>query len=183
MRPRRAGLLIGSAVAVGVVVLVGSPLGALAGWFGGFVDSVVMRLIDVVLSIPGFLLAITLVVLLGFGIFQAAIAVGLTSSATFARLIRSEVLRARASTYVEVSITSGASTYDILRRHVVPNSLAPTLSLITVQLWHRDHLDRLAEPSSGWAPRRRTPSGGGWSPRGAPAIATRAAGRPCGPAS
>lgn len=125
--------LTGSAVAVGVAVLVGSLLGALAGWFGGVVDSVVMRLIDVVLSIPGFLLAITLVVLLGFGIFQAAIAVGLTSSATFARLIRSEVLRARASTYVEAAITSGASTYDILRRHVVPNSLAPTLSLITVQ--------------------------------------------------
>lgn len=125
--------LIGSAVAVGVAVLVGSLLGALAGWFGGVVDSVVMRVIDVVLSIPGFLLAITLVVLLGFGIFQAAIAVGLTSSATFARLIRSEVLRARASTYVEAAITSGASTYDILRRHVVPNSLAPTLSLITVQ--------------------------------------------------
>ncbi|MDQ1105257.1 peptide/nickel transport system permease protein [Nocardioides zeae] len=125
--------LSGSAIAVAVGVLVGSLAGAVAGWFGGFVDTVVMRVIDVVLSIPGFLLAITLVVLLGFGIVQAAIAVGLTSSATFARLIRSEVLKARASTYVEAAITSGASSLAILRRHVVPNSIAPTLSLITVQ--------------------------------------------------
>jgi len=125
--------LTGSAVAVAVAVVVGSLLGSLAGWFGGGFDTLVMRLIDVVLSIPGFLLAITLVVLLGFGVMQAAVAVGLTSSATFARLIRSEVLKARASTYVEAAVTSGATTFDILRRHVVPNSLAPTVALITVQ--------------------------------------------------
>ncbi|UGT61144.1 ABC transporter permease [Nocardia asteroides] len=125
--------LLGSAVAVGVGVLVGSLLGALAGWFSGFTDSALMRVIDVVLAIPGFLLAITIVVLLGFGVLQAGIAVGLTTSATFARLIRSEVLKARTSSYVEAAITSGASTLDILRRHVIPNSIAPTVSLITVQ--------------------------------------------------
>ncbi|TCJ95595.1 ABC transporter permease [Nocardia alba] len=125
--------LLGSAIAVGVGVFVGSLLGAVAGWFAGFPDSAVMRLIDVVLSIPGFLLAITIVVLLGFGVWQAGIAVGLTSSATFARLIRSEVVKARTSTYVEAAITSGASTGTILRRHVIPNSIAPTVSLITVQ--------------------------------------------------
>ncbi|MFD6399073.1 ABC transporter permease [Nocardia sp. NPDC060249] len=125
--------LLGSAIAVGVGVVVGSLLGAVAGWFAGFPDSAVMRLIDVVLSIPGFLLAITIVVLLGFGVWQAGIAVGLTSSATFARLIRSEVVKARTSTYVEAATTSGASTGAILRRHVIPNSIAPTVSLVTVQ--------------------------------------------------
>jgi peptide/nickel transport system permease protein len=125
--------LSGSAIAVAVGVVVGSLVGSVAGWFGGLADTVVMRLIDVVLSIPGFLFAITIVVLLGFGVVQAAIAVGLTSSATFARLIRAEVLRARASSYVEAAITSGASTPAILIRHVVPNSIAPTLALITVQ--------------------------------------------------
>ncbi|MFD9548091.1 ABC transporter permease [Nocardia salmonicida] len=125
--------LLGSAIAVGVGVLVGSLLGAVAGWFAGFPDSAVMRLIDVVLSIPGFLLAITIVVLLGFGVWQAGIAVGLTSSATFARLIRSEVVKARTSTYVEAATTSGASTGAILLRHVIPNSIAPTVSLVTVQ--------------------------------------------------
>ncbi|MFD5177942.1 ABC transporter permease [Nocardia sp. NPDC058379] len=125
--------LLGSAIAVLVGVLVGSLLGAVAGWFAGFPDSLVMRLIDVVLSIPGFLLAITIVVLLGFGVWQAGIAVGLTSAATFARLIRSEVVKARSSTYVEAATTSGASTAAILWRHVIPNSIGPTIALVTVQ--------------------------------------------------
>jgi peptide/nickel transport system permease protein len=98
-----------------------------------------MRLIDVLLSIPGFLLAISIVVLYTArtghaGLVPAAIAVGLTTSATFARLIRSEVLRVRASNYVEAAITSGATTFTIVRRHVIPNSVATTLSLIAVQL-------------------------------------------------
>jgi peptide/nickel transport system permease protein len=131
--------LLGASMAVGVAVVVGSLLGAVAGWFGGFGDSLVMRLVDVVLSIPGFLLAITIVVLYtakvgSTGIIPAAIAVGLTSAATFARLIRAEVLRVRASTYVEAAITSGATSLTVLRRHVIPNSLAPTVSLIAVQL-------------------------------------------------
>lgn len=125
--------LTGSAVAVAVGAVLGSLLGAVAGWFGGFVDSAVGRTIDVLLSIPGFLFAITIVVLLGFGIVQAAIAVGFTLTASFARLIRSDVLTARTSNYVEAAATSGASTADILRRHVIPNSIGPTLSLITVQ--------------------------------------------------
>jgi peptide/nickel transport system permease protein len=125
--------LSGSALAVAVGVVAGSGFGALAGWFRGWADVVIMRVMDVVLSIPGFLLAVTIVVLLGFGILQAAIAVGVTSSASFARLIRSEVLRARTSLYVEAAVTSGARSWTILRRHVVPNSVAPTLSLITIR--------------------------------------------------
>lgn len=131
--------LLGASMAVAVAVAVGSALGAVAGWFGGGTDSVIMRLIDVVLSIPGFLLAITIVVLYSAtvgsaGLVPAAIAVGLTSAATFARLIRSEVLAVRTSNYVEAATTSGASTATILRRHVIPNSLAPTVSLIALQL-------------------------------------------------
>jgi len=125
--------LSGAAVAVAVGVVLGALLGALAGWFGGLLDSVIGRGVDVLLSIPGFLFAITIVVLLGFGIVQAAVAVGLTLTATFTRLVRAEVLKARTSTYVEAATTSGASTFDILRRHVLPNSLASTLALVTVQ--------------------------------------------------
>ncbi|MFE3280112.1 ABC transporter permease [Nocardia sp. NPDC059239] len=125
--------LSGSAIAVAVGVVVGSALGVLAGWFAGFPDSLVMRIIDVLLSIPGFLLAITIVVLLGFGVAQAGIAVGLTSAATFARLIRAQVLQVRTSNYVDAAVTSGASTGAILWRHVIPNSARPTVSLITVQ--------------------------------------------------
>ena len=130
--------LTGAGLAVLVAVVVGSVAGSLAAWFGGLADTLVMRFIDVVLSIPGFLLAIALVVLFtaetgGAGLVPSAIAVGLTSSATFARLIRAEVLKVRSSAYVEAAVTSGATTPAILFRHVVPNSLAPTLSLVTVQ--------------------------------------------------
>ncbi|GAB22368.1 putative ABC transporter permease protein [Gordonia polyisoprenivorans NBRC 16320 = JCM 10675] len=131
--------LLGASLAVAVAVLVGSVLGAVAGWFGGIADSAAMRLIDVVLSIPGFLLAITIVVVYSAqtgrtGLVPAALAVGLTSAATFARLIRAEVLKVRTSNYVEAAVTSGARSSTILFRHVLPNSLTPTISLITVQL-------------------------------------------------
>ena len=131
--------LVGASMAVAIAVVVGSLLGAAAGWFGGIVDALAMRLVDVVLSIPGFLLAITIVVLYtaqtgSTGLVPAAMAVGLTSAATFARLIRSEVLRVRESNYVDAAITSGATMLAILRRHVLPNSLAPTVALIAVQL-------------------------------------------------
>ncbi|UZF56554.1 ABC transporter permease [Gordonia polyisoprenivorans] len=131
--------LLGASLAVAVAVLVGSVLGAVAGWFGGIADSATMRLIDVVLSIPGFLLAITIVVVYSAqtgrtGLVPAALAVGLTSAATFARLIRAEVLKVRTSNYVEAAVTSGARSSTILIRHVLPNSLTPTISLITVQL-------------------------------------------------
>lgn len=131
--------LLGASLAVAVAVLVGSVLGAVAGWFGGITDSAAMRLIDVVLSIPGFLLAITIVVVYSAqtgrtGLVPAALAVGLTSAATFARLIRAEVLKVRTSNYVEAAVTSGARSSTILIRHVLPNSATPTISLITVQL-------------------------------------------------
>lgn len=131
--------LLGASTAVAIAAVLGSALGATAGWFGGRIDAALMRLIDVVLSIPGFLFAITIVVLYtaqtgSTGLLPAAIAVGLTSSATFARLIRSEVLRVRESNYVEAAITSGATPWAILVRHVIPNSLAPSVALIAVQL-------------------------------------------------
>lgn len=131
--------LAGAFLAVAVAVVVGSALGALAGWFGGVVDHVVMRAVDVVLSIPSFLLAISIVVLYSAktgtsGLVPAAIAVGLTASAKFARLIRSEVLKVRTSNYVEAAVTSGSSTSAILRRHVIPNALGPTISLAAVEV-------------------------------------------------
>ena len=131
--------LLGAALAVAVAVAAGSLVGLVAGWFGGFVDHLVMRVVDVVLSIPSFLLAITIVVIYSAktgtsGLVPAALAVGLTASAKFARLIRSEVLKVRTSTYVEAAVTSGSSTGTILRRHVLPNSLAPVVALAAVEL-------------------------------------------------
>ncbi|MFE4958217.1 ABC transporter permease [Streptomyces sp. NPDC056653] len=113
------------AVAVGLVV--GSLLGLLAGYLGGRVDDVLMRIADVLLAIPNLLLSLAVVTALGFGTVKVAIAVGITSVASFARVMRSEVLRVRGAVYVEAAHSSGARWFSVLFRHVLPNSAGPVL--------------------------------------------------------
>lgn len=120
----------GVAVAVGLVV--GTFVGLLAGYVGGWVDLVLMRIVDVLLSIPGLLLALAFVVALGFGTVNVAIAVGLTSVATNARVLRSEVLRVKNSLYVEAARAGGARPLRVLVRHVLPNSVTPLLTLLAL---------------------------------------------------
>ncbi|WNI20791.1 ABC transporter permease [Streptomyces sp. ITFR-16] len=113
------------AVAVGLVV--GSLLGLLAGYLGGWVDAFLMRVADVLLAIPNLLLSLAVVTALGFGTVKVAIAVGITSVASFARIMRSEVLRVRGAVYVEAARSSGARWYSVLLRHVLPSSAGPVL--------------------------------------------------------
>ena len=98
--------LSGAFVAVLVGLVVGTTLGLFAGATGGLVEEAVMRVVDVLLSIPGLLLMLSIIILLGFGTVNAAIAVGITSVAGFARLSRSEVVRVRRSEYVEAAFGS-----------------------------------------------------------------------------
>ena len=88
---------------------------------------------NVLLAIPGLLLALSVIVLLGFGVTNAAIAVGVTSIAVFARLARSQVVRVRRSDYVEAAFGSGGSFAAVLWRHVLPNSLGAVLALAALQ--------------------------------------------------
>lgn len=125
--------LSGALLAVTLGIAAGVALGVLAGSIGGFTDAVIMRVVDVLLSIPGLLLILTVVILLGSGTLNAAIAVGVSSVAAFARLTRSEVLRVRGASYVEAAYGSGGRTPAILVRHILPNSLAPVLALAAVQ--------------------------------------------------
>jgi len=120
----------GVAVAVGLVV--GTLVGLLAGYVGGWVDLVLMRIVDVLLSIPGLLLALAFVVALGFGTVNVAIAVGLTSVATNARVLRSEVLKVKNSLFVEAARAGGARPVRVLVRHVLPNSVNPLLTLLAL---------------------------------------------------
>ena len=92
-----------------------------------------MRVVDVLLAIPGLLLSLSVIILLGFGTVNAAIAVGLGSVAAFARLMRSEVARVRRSEYVEAAYGSGGTFLTVLRRHVLPNSLTPIVALAALQ--------------------------------------------------
>lgn len=126
--------LTAATVAVAVGLVAGTTIGVLAGAIGGFVEEALMRLVDVLLAIPGLLLSLSVVILLGFGTTNAAIAVGITSIATFARLSRSRVLEVRRSEYVEAALGSGGTLPAILWRHVLPNSAAPVIALAALQL-------------------------------------------------
>nr|WP_146795209.1 ABC transporter permease [Agrococcus baldri] len=125
--------LAGAAIAVLVGLVVGTAIGVLAGSTGGLVEEALMRVVDVLLAIPGLLLSLSVIVLLGFGVTNAAIAVGVTSIAVFARLARSQVVRVRRSDYVEAAFGSGGSFLAVLRRHVLPNSLGAVLALAALQ--------------------------------------------------
>ncbi|MBC9954026.1 ABC transporter permease [Leucobacter sp. cx-42] len=120
------------AVLVGLVF--GSLIGVTAGAVGGLVDEALMRVVDVLLAIPTLLLSLSIVILIGFGTNNAAIAVGVTSVAVFARLSRSQVMSVRASEFVEAAYGSGGTFGTVLWRHVLPNSLTPVIALAALQL-------------------------------------------------
>lgn len=124
----------GALVAVLVGLVVGTSLGVAAGAVGGFVEEALMRVVDVLLAIPSLLLSLSVVILLGFGTTNAAIAVGVTSIATFARLARSQVVSVRVSEYVEAAYGSGGTALGVLWRHILPNSLTPVIALAALQL-------------------------------------------------
>ncbi|WPD74029.1 ABC transporter permease [Dickeya fangzhongdai] len=125
--------LSGAVIAVSLGLVLGSLLGLLAGAVGGRLDTLVMRTVDVLLAIPGLLLALSVIILLGFGNLNAAIAVGVTSVANFTRLVRAEVLRVRRSDYVEAAFGSGGTFLGVLWRHILPNSLTSVLAFAALQ--------------------------------------------------
>ena len=120
--------------AVAIALCVGSFFGLLAGFLGGLVDTVIMRVVDLLLSIPSLLLSLALITVLGAGTTNVAIAVGLASVASFARLMRAEVMRVRTATYVEAASAVGARRSHILVRHVLPNSTGPVLAMAALEL-------------------------------------------------
>ncbi|PTA92565.1 ABC transporter permease [Kosakonia sp. H7A] len=120
-----------AAVAMGLFA--GTLIGVIAGALAGRVESFLMRLVDVLLSIPSLLLSLTVIILLGFGTVNAAIAVGVASIASFARLARGEVVRIRHTEYVEAAWGSGGTFWSVLWRHILPNSLTAVLAFATLQ--------------------------------------------------
>ncbi|MEG1212246.1 MAG: ABC transporter permease, partial [Leclercia sp.] len=120
-------------VAVAMGLIIGTATGVIAGAFAGRVESILMRLVDVLLAIPSLLLSLTVIILLGFGTVNAAIAVGVASIASFARLARGEVVRIRHTDYVEAAFGSGGTFWTVLWRHILPNSLTAVLAFATLQ--------------------------------------------------
>ncbi len=124
----RVSLQVGL-VATGVSLLLGVVLGAVAGYVGGQVDNIIMRLMDILLAIPGILLAIAIVAALGPSIVNAMIAIAIARVPQMARLIRSEVLALREEEFVESARALGVSHVSILFRHILSNAWAPALVL------------------------------------------------------
>ena len=125
--------LLGALIAVAVGLVVGTLIGLIAGSRRGVVDTILMRVVDVLLSIPGILLSLSIIIVLGFGSVQAAVAVGATSVATFARLARSQVITVANAEYIEAAYGAGATRATVLLRHILPNSLTPVIALATLQ--------------------------------------------------
>jgi peptide/nickel transport system permease protein len=125
----RISLLVGLIV-VSVSATIGVLLGAIAGYFGGWVDNVVGRGIDILLAFPGILLAIALVAVLGPSLINAVLALSFIGWVGYARLVRGQVLRAREFEFVHAARALGASTARVLLRHVIPL----TLPLVMVQV-------------------------------------------------
>lgn len=126
--------LVAGVVSVVMGVTIGGLIGALAGGIGGKVDAVLMRIVDVMLSIPGILLAIGIVAWLDRGLPQIMFAVAMVNVPIFARILRGSLLSLREADYVTASRSVGASSGRLLARHMLPNSLTPLIVAATLAL-------------------------------------------------
>ncbi|KXK05863.1 MAG: ABC transporter permease [Ignavibacteriaceae bacterium] len=114
-------------VAAGISVLIGITLGSLAGFFGGKVDIIISRLIEIMMNFPVFFLIIVIVAIYGSSIWYVMLAIGLTTWTVEARLIRGEILKVRNMEYITAATSLGIPNWKIVFRHVLPNSVAPVL--------------------------------------------------------
>lgn len=119
----RVSLTIGI-ISVGIGLLCGGLMGALAGYYGGKLDNTLMRLIDILMAIPSVILAISICAALGPGLVNTMIAVGVASIPNYARILRSSILSIKQQEYVEAARAIGASNARIISKHIVPNSLS-----------------------------------------------------------
>ncbi len=122
----RVSLLIAIGV-VAVGLLVGVPLGLVSGYYGGKIDFFIQRITDMLLAFPGFLLALALVAILGVGLKNTVISIGISMVPIYIRLVRGCVLAVREQVYVEAARALGTKDVTILRRHILPNVLVPII--------------------------------------------------------
>lgn len=119
-------------VAVAIAAVIGTSMGMVAGAYGGFIDSALMRLVDALMAFPGILLALAVTAMLGPGLTNAMIAVGIGFIPSFARLVRASTLQVRHTTYVEAARAVGCGDRRLIARHILPNVLTPVLVLATL---------------------------------------------------
>lgn len=129
----RISLLVGF-IAVSISLVIGCAVGAIAGYFGGKADNILMRIMDVQFAIPTILLAIVISSVLGPGLFNLMIAVGITQIPNFARLMRASVLSVKEMEYIEAARAMGANHARIILMYIMPNSMAPIIVQATLSV-------------------------------------------------
>ncbi len=125
----RVGLIV-----IGMTLIIGIALGSIAGYFGGLVDEIIMRITDVFLALPALILAMAITVALGPSLNSVMIALIIVTWPVYARLIRGDILATREEDYVEAARGIGASNFRIIARHVLPNSIYPALVMASLDI-------------------------------------------------
>lgn len=129
----RLTLLVGFA-ATGLAAVIGIILGAVSGFYGGRIDNIIMRILDIFMAVPNLVLAIALAAVLGNGMTSCMLAVGISAIPTFARTIRGPILTVKSQEYIEAARSIDASDGRILFRHVLVNVLSPVIVQLTLQI-------------------------------------------------
>ena len=127
----RISLAVGL-VSVSISVVFGTVLGSVAGYYGNVTDNIIMRAIDIVLSIPSILLAISIAAMLGQGLFNLMIAIGVSEIPRYARVVRAQILSVKDQEFVEAARAVGAGDLHIILFHILPNCLAPMIVQATI---------------------------------------------------
>jgi len=121
-------------ISVGLALLLGIPMGIFAAFYGGKIDLIISRVVDILFSFPGIILAILVLAALGNGLNQAMVAIGIAITPNFARLIRSSALAIKEQEYMQAAKAAGAGDFDIMFHHMLPNSLSPIIVQATLSL-------------------------------------------------
>lgn len=129
----RVSLLI-SLLGLVIAIVIGGALGATAGYFGGLYESIVMRAADILMCIPGILLAVSISALLGVGVVNTAIAIALSGIAPSIRMLRATVLQIRNQEYIEAAKANGSGKFRIIFRQILPNTLSPLIVDSTLRI-------------------------------------------------
>lgn len=159
----RISLFIGITT-VSFAILVGTILGAVSGYVGGWVDLVIMRILDVLLAFPSLLLAIAIVTVLGRGLQNALLAIAIVSIPVYARVVRASVLSVKENAYVLASRALGGSHFHVLLRRILPNAIPPLIVQGTLASAPPSWMRRRCH-SWGWAHSRQRRSGAPcWAP-------------------
>lgn len=129
----RISLVVGI-ISVSVSLLIGGTLGAVAGYYGGLVDNIIMRIMDVFLAIPSILLAMTIVAAFGTELVYVMLAIGVSGVPNFARIVRASVMGIKDQEFIEASKAVGANNITIIFREIIPNCLAPIIVQATLSV-------------------------------------------------